>query len=137
MVINMAQFRFGSFDFPDEYVKWGGVSAAPNQRQDMDSYTDGYGVTQRNALAHTKSQIDFTTLPMSGEKLRGIMQGMVSNYINYNERDANCRYYDDENGAFKTGHFYLDPSFKFKRDEVDGNGIPTKYGEMQWTFIEY
>lgn len=133
----MAQFSFGNFSFPDKYVKWGGVSTAPNQRQDMDSYTDGYGVTQRNALAHTKTQIKFTTLPMSGDELRAIMSGMTSNYINYSERDANCTYYDDESGAFKTGHFYLDPSFEFNREEVNAEGIPVKYGEMQWLFIEY
>lgn len=133
----MAQFRFGSYDFPDRLIKYEGVGVAPNQRQDLDSYTDGYGVTQRNALAHTKSQIKFTTLAMSGEEMRAIMQGITSNYINSKERDANCTYYDDEYGTFSSGHFYLDPSLEFNRKEVDESGKVVKYGEMQWTFIEY
>lgn len=133
----MAQFTFGNFAFPDNLIKWNTPKPKPNQRQDLDSYTDGYGVTQRNALAHTKTEISFTTLPMSGENFRYIMDNITSNYINYNERDANCTYYDDESGSFKTGHFYLDPSIEFPRKQVDKNGIPTKYDEITWIFIEY
>lgn len=133
----MAQFVFGNFGFPDNLIKWGAVTVNPNQRQDLDSYTDGYGVTQRNALAHTKTQIQFTTVPMSGQKFRMIMDGIRSNYINSKERDANCTYYDDESGGFKTGHFYLDPSLLANRNQVGADGVPTKYGEIQWTFIEY
>ncbi len=133
----MAQFKFGSYSFPDVLVKQGGVSTKPSQRQDLDSYTDGYGVTQRNALDHTKTEIVITTLPMNGAKMRGIMAGITANYINPKERDANCTYYDDESGAMKTGHFYLDPSLEFNRIEVDANGVPTKYGETKFTFIEY
>lgn len=133
----MAQFKFGDFDFPDRLIKWGSFKPKPNQRQDKDSYTDGWGETQRNTIAHTKTQIQFTTLPMSGADMDAIMDRMVENYINYLERDAMCTYYDDENRKFKTGHFYLDPSFEFNRDEADASGIPTKYGEMNWLFIEY
>lgn len=133
----MAQFKFGGYSFPDELVKQGGVNAKPSQRQDLDSYTDGYGVTQRNALEHTKTEITITTLPMSGDKMRAIMAGLRSNYINSKERDANCTYYDDESGTMATGHFYLDPSLEFNRIEVGSNGVPTKYGETKFTFIEY
>lgn len=133
----MAQFKFGNFEFPDRLIKKDGSDANPNQRQSIDSYTDDIGVTHDFPLPHTKSQIQFTTLPMSGAELREIMNGIVSNYINYLKRDANCTYYDDENSIFKTGYFYFDKSFKFNRKEVDKNGVPTKYGEMTWTFIEY
>lgn len=133
----MAQFRFGDFDFPDNLIKWGGAESAPNQRQSLDPYTDMTGLTHDIAAPHTKSQIVFNTLPMEGEELRYIMSNMVRNYIDYGKRDAMCTYYDDENGTFKSGHFYFDKSFKFNRNEVDENGIPTKYGEMTWTFIEY
>ena len=133
----MAQFKFGSFDFPDELIKWGAVNVKPNQRQSIDTYTDDTGVTRDFELPHTKTQISFTTLPMSAQEFRTIMSGFVENYIVYKLRDANCTYYDDENGKFSTGHFYFDKSFQVNRNEVDANGIPTKYGEMTWTFIEY
>lgn len=133
----MAQFRFGNFDFPDKFIKWDGYDISPNQRQDLDSYTDGYGETRRTTLKHTKTGIEFTTLSMSGSDFRMIMDGITSNYKSYEERNADCTYYDDETGAFKTGKFYLDPSIKFRHKKVDANGIPTKYGEIQWIFIEY
>ena len=132
----MAQFRFGKFDFPDSLIK-PKEPINPNQRQSIDSYTDDTGVTRDFALPHTKTKIQFTTLPMSASEFRNIMDNLVANYIDYNKRNLNCRYYDDENGDFKTGEFYLDKSMSFNREEVDGDGIPTKYDEMTWTFIEY
>lgn len=133
----MAQFKFGNFIFPDKYIARGGVNIKPNQRQDLDSYTDGYGETQRHVLSHTKTEISFSTNPMSGEEMRAIMRGIVSNYIDYKERKSMCEYYDDENGTMKTGYFYLDPSTSLNRVEVDSNGIPTRYGQSQWLFVEY
>lgn len=134
----MAQFRFGSFDFPDRLIKWGAVNVKPNQRQSIDAYTDETGVTRDFALPHTKTEISFTTNPMNGRKFRSIMDSMRSNYISYLLRDAHCTYYDDESGEFKTGHFYFDKSFQVVRNEVSKKtGIPVKYGEMTWLFIEY
>lgn len=133
----MAQFRFGSFDFPDKLIEKNKVNAKPNQRQSLDAYTDAFGVTHDNGVPHTKTEVSFTTLPMPGSEFRAIMASMRSNYIEDILRDANCTYYDDESGTFRTGHFYFDKSFQVNRDEVDKNGVPTKYGEMTWTFIEY
>ncbi len=132
----MILFKFGNFEFPNEYIKRDTFDCAPNQRQDMDSYTDGYGVTQRNVLAHTKTQIQFTTRKMSGSEMRSLMDSITQNYINYGERNAQCTYYDDESGNFKTGLFYLDPSLQFRKIEVSESEVK-QYGEMQWTFIEY
>lgn len=133
----MAQFRFGNFDFPDKHIEKNKVNVKPNQRQSLDAYTDAFGVTHDNGVPHTKTEVSFTTLPMTSTEFRAIMDSIRSNYIDYILRDANCTYYDDESGTFKTGHFYFDKSFKVNRDEVDKNGVPTKYGEMTWAFIEY
>lgn len=133
----MAQFKFGDFDFPDKYIKEDAVNVKPNQRQSIDAYTDAFGVTHDNGVPHTKTEVSFTTLKMSGAEFRSIMDNIVRNYIDYILRDADCTYYDDESGTFKTGHFYFDKSFQANRKEVDKNGVPTKYGEMTWTFIEY
>lgn len=132
----MAQFTFGNFKFPDKHIAKGKVNVKPNQRQTLDSYTDMTGLSHQFPVPHTKTEISFTTLPMSGDEMREITRNMVENYIDYLKRDSNCTYFDDENGEFKTGHFYLDPSVEFPRDTVNANGIPTKYKEMQWLFIE-
>lgn len=133
----MAQFRFGNFDFPDELILMGSVHVKPNQRQSLDAYTDIYGETHDNGLPHTKTEISFTTLSMSGSRMREILDRMTDNYIDDKRRDADCRYYDDESGTFKEGHFYFDKSFQITRDKVDRNGVPVRYGEVKWMFIEY
>ena len=97
----MAQFRFGNFDFPDKHIEKNKVNVKPNQRQSLDAYTDAFGVTHDNGVPHTKTEVSFTTLKMSGSEFRSIMSSMTSNYIDYLLRDANCTYYDDESGTFK------------------------------------
>lgn len=131
----MAYFKFGNFIFPEKFIKMD-APIKPNQRQDLDSYTDGYGITRRNVLSHTKTEIKFTTIEMSGSDMDLIMAGITSNYINDLERNGQCTYYDNEYRTPKTGTFYLDPSLEYHVLE-EKNGIPTLYGEMTWTFIEY
>lgn len=132
----MTLFQFGSYVFPNKYIQYDTYETAPNQRQDLDSYTDGYGVTQRNTLAHTKTQVQFTTNEMSGAAMAEIMSGITSNYTSYGERDATCQYYDPESQSMKSGHFYLDPSLNFKIKRINNSGVE-RYGEMTWLFIEY
>ena len=46
-------FKFGNYTFPDTYIAEGGYEIKPNQRQDLDSYTDQTGLTHRNAIPHS------------------------------------------------------------------------------------
>ena len=126
------------FEFPLKYIKIDTYDCAPNQRQDLDSYTDAYGITRRNALAHTKTDIQFTTREMTGNEMHALMNGITGQYKNVNERDFDVEYWDMETQSEKTGHFYLDPSLKFRvlRLSRDASKIE-KNGEMQWRFIEY
>ena len=125
-------FKFGDFVFPMKHIAENGWNIAPNQRQDLDSFTDANGLTHRNAVEHTKTNISIKTLDIDWDEMDSIMENIQSNYINYLERDAMCEYYDSETRTYKTGHFYLDPSVTFP---VKTFGV--KYGEMTWTFIEY
>lgn len=109
-----------------------GYVSAPNQRQDLDPYTDSYGVTQRNALAHTKTSVQITTNEMSWDDMQGIMSGLVGNYTNYAERDAQCEYFDTETFSYKSGHFYLDPSVQFTVTKFQ-----EKFDSMTFLFTEY
>ena len=125
-------FKFGSFVFPMEHIADGGWNIAPNQRQDINPYTDANGVTHRQAVEHTKTTININTLDIDWDEMDAIMQGITDNYINRLERDAECDYYDTETRTYKTGHFYLDPSVTFSVKEFGKT-----YAEMTWTFIEY
>lgn len=130
-------FQFGNYIFPNKYIKFDTYDIAPDQRQDLDSYTDGNGLTHRNALEHTKTDITFTTLQMPESAMNSILSNLELNYINPNETDANCVYYNPRKRQYSTGHFYLDPSVQFRIKKADDDGKKINYGETQWTFIEY
>lgn len=108
-------FQFGNYEIPSTLIAENGYECLPNQRQDLDPYTDQYGVTQRNALAHTKTQVTITTRAnLTWNEVRSLMSNIVSNYNNYRERSANCTYFDTESFTYKTGYMYLDPSLSTK-----------------------
>lgn len=130
-------FKFGNYTFPNRHIKFDTYDALPDQRQDLDSYTDGNGETHRNAVAHTKTNITFTTLEMSESEMNEITKRLEENYINEKETDANCTYYNPRKRKYSTGHFYLDPSVQFRIKKEDDDGKSIIYGEMQWIFIEY
>lgn len=125
-------FKFGEFVFPMKHIAQNGFKNKPDQRQDLDPYTDSYGVTQRNALEHTKTVITIITNPMSWEEMDLITAGLEANYINEKETDAQCEYYNPRKRTYKTGHFYLDPSVEFV---VKEHGV--SYDTMTWIFTEY
>lgn len=126
-------FKFGNFEFPSELIAEGGYDVKPNQRQDLDPFTDQTGLTHRNSLSHTKTEITITTRNnLSWNEVRTIMTGLTSNYINRAERDANCEYFDPEFFEVKSGHLYLDPSQSFKI-----NIYKERYESIKFTFVEY
>ena len=128
-------FKFGNYAIPLEYIQFDSYSTKPNQRQDMDSYTDADGVTQRNALAHTKTDIQFTVRKLYEADKDTLMSNITNNYINAKERDAMCTYYDTENGSYKTGHFYLDPSLQIDIQDITDKGL--RFKPISFHFVEY
>ena len=131
----MILFKFGNLVF-DKYIKYDGFDPTPNARQDLDSYRDMDGMLQRNALKVTASTIEFDTHVMWFEEYKQMISAMTSSYINYNERDAICEYYDFENLKMTTGHFYLDSNWKLHlkwRPEDEKLMVD----EIHFKFVEY
>lgn len=128
-------FRFGNYTFPNEFIKWDSYDQNPDQRQDINDYTDANGFTHREALEHGKTQVQFATVKLKEKDVDNIMSNLTKNYINYRERDAYCTYYDIETRTYRTVHMYLDPSLKFRiRGEQGGKLV---FGETTFLFIEY
>ena len=115
------------------YIAEGGYDIKPNQRQDLDPYTDQTGLTHRNALKHTKTEVSITLRKnLTWSQFESVMNGIVSNYRKYAERDANCEYFDPESRTVKTGHMYLESSQAFKIKTVN-----KRYEETTLVFVEY
>ncbi len=127
-------FKFGNADFANK-IRASTYSVTPNARQDLDSYRDADGVLQRTALQHTATIVEFSTKSMREDEMRPLIDAMVGSYINFNERDAICTYYDFETGTMKTGHFYLDSNWKLSLYGL-WNGVPY-YNEVPFKFVEY
>lgn len=134
-MFNGLWFKFGDYTIPKKYILKDTYDTKPQQIQDMDSYTDGNGLTHRNALEHRKSQVQFTLMRMPEAEMAPIIDGITRNFLNPLERDGNCTYYDAWIHDYRTVHMYIDPSTDFKLiEEVNGK---LEYNETQMLFIEY
>ena len=125
-------FKFGTYIIPNEWIAEGGYDCTPNQRQDLDPFTDQFGVTHRNALQHTKSDITLHFRDMKWADYQTLISNIVANYVKIGERDAQCEYLDLETLTMATGHFYLDPSFK-----VSIKTLNSKIPSFTMRFTEY
>ena len=125
-------FKFGTYEIPNELIAESGYECTPNQRQDLDPFTDQFGVTHRNALQHTKSDITITFRTLKWSEFQTLVSNIVANYVTINERDAQCTYLDLETLTMKEGHFYLDPSCKFKIKKLN-----SKVDSFSLRFTEY
>lgn len=125
-------FKFGDYQIPNEYIEEGGYECTPNQRQDVEPWTDANGLTHRNVVPHTKSDVTITFRQLTWEQFTSLISGIVTNYANVGDRDAICSYWDMENMAIKSGHFYLDPSSKFKVKRLN-----SKINSFSLHFTEY
>lgn len=127
-------FTFGSADFSKK-IRAESFKITPNARQDLDSYRDADGILRRTALNHTATIIEFDVKVMKESEMRPLMQSLVNSYINYNERDAQCTYFDPETGTIKSGHFYLDSNLSFSYYSTAFGEI--MYNETHFKFVEY
>lgn len=130
----MTLFKFGNIDLT-KYIMADSYDIKPNQRIDVDSYNDEYGLLHRTALKHTVTSVVFSTVPLTHEEAEELIQGITSSYIDSKQRDANCEYFDPETFGTKTGHFYLDPSLGFRLSQIENEKI--QFGSINFKFTEY
>lgn len=128
-------FQFGYYKIPDKYIDSDKIRIAPNRRLDLNSYQDANGILQRNALSHTRTTVEFTTGKLYEHQMRELVDGIVGNYLNEKERDAQCSYYDTEHFVYKTGHFYLDANTEISPCGMAGGEII--YAPVTFSFTEY
>lgn len=114
--------------FPMKYIAHGSYTATPDQKQDEDSYQDGYGILHRNVLPHTRTKIEWTTPFMHlAEKID--MQSYFLNRVT-----IAAEYWNDERNGYATGTFYV-PDIQFPY--YDASETDIRYNPIRIALIEY
>ena len=131
-------FKFGNVSFKG-LIRAESYEITPNARQDLDSYRDAMGLLHRTALEHTATIIEFDVKVLKEKEMSALLSALRNAYINPNERDAYCTYFDPETGDWnKTGHFYLDSNFKVSLYALwDKTNDGVFYKETHFKFVEY
>ena len=117
---------------PLKYMKVKSWNSAPDQETDIDSYQDGDGVLQRGILPHTRTKIDFDTVPL---RLDDKIALQVIIPTSKDERvKATIEYWNDNSNNYSSAEVYLPPVI-FEIDDASQTDI--LYMPIHYTLIEY
>lgn len=119
----------------DQYLAVEGFKATPDQRQDKDSYRDGYGKLHRNVLPNVATTLELTTVEgLDIDQVIAFKNAIATGIINNMERKVSLTYWNDERMAYCTDIFYM-PDMTFTHSRIQ-NGVPI-YKSMTFKFIGY
>lgn len=136
MAFSGSLLKYGSYNIPLSYIRLDTYKVIPNARMDLDSYRDADATLRRYALKHTVTKIEFQTKIMREADMETLMSNIRSNYISYEEKNANCEYWDPENGIYKSGILYIDANTEWTiYSAALGGGL--MYNSTRFAFIEY
>lgn len=125
--------KLGNFEFPKKYIEAKSYHVTLNS-QDLDSYRDGNGVLQRNALEHKVASITFNTKPNLTDKQVGeLMENIRKNYLNPIEENVIATIFIPKLNDYITQEVYLaDNPFTIK--EISDI---IKYDRITFDFVGY
>ena len=87
---------------PMKYIAHNSYGASPDQKQDEDSYQDGYGELHRNVLPHTRTKIEWNTPNMVHLTDLDELLGF------FPDKDKiQVRYWNDKRLGYYTGSFII------------------------------
>jgi hypothetical protein len=123
--------KIGTFVFPNELIKRGTYKTAPAQRQSNGDYVDADGYLHTAPMPHTRSKIEFYTVPMRKYQMRALMDAIVAQYTDALDKKVPINYYEEEYGEYVDGDFYLSSTQEYTYLDVD------TYDSCRFAFIEY
>lgn len=125
--------KLGNFEFPKKYIEAKTYIVTLNG-QDLDSYRDGDGVLQRNALEHKVVSITFNTKPNLTDKQVGeLMENIRKNYLNPIEENVIATVFVPKLNDYVTQEMYMaDNPFTIK--EISDI---IKYDRITFDFVGY
>ncbi len=115
--------------FPNSYILMDSYDSSPNQLMDDDSYTDGDGKLHRNVLPHTRSKLEFNTVPKLTLADKMAIQSFIPTRVK-----LTVKYWNDESNTYKSGEFYV-PDITFPIHDITATDII--YNSTRIAFIEY
>ncbi len=118
----------------DPFIKIDTYSTIPDQRQDSDSYRDGYGMLHRTVLPDVVTTIKFTTLQLTLEEKMILQDAINSGRLDGQERKTILTYWNDEINDYCTDAFYI-PDVEFPVKRITAETII--YGKVDFKFIGY
>lgn len=118
----------------DPFIKIDTYSTTPDQRQDSDSYRDGYGMLHRTVLPDVVTTIKFTTLQLTLEEKMILQDAINSGRIDKQERKTTLTYWNDEINDYCTDTFYI-PDVDFPVKRITAETII--YSKVDFKFIGY
>lgn len=114
---------------PMKYIAHNSYGASPDQKQDEDSYQDGYGELHRTVLPHTRTKIEWNTPNMV--HLTDLDE-LLSFFPDKNKMQV--RYWNDKKLGYYTGAFYY-PTIQFNYYDASDQDI--RYNSIRLALIEY
>ena len=119
----------------DQYLAVGGYKDTPDQRQDKDSYRDGYGVLHRNVLPYVSTSLEITTLDgLTDDQILAFKNAIATGLLNGPERKVKLYYWNSEDMAYYEDTFYM-PDMTFTINRIVGN--KAIYGSATFKFVGY
>lgn len=127
--------KFGAQEFPHELINYGSWKSTPNQRQELEAWTDNNGELHRETVSHYRTKIEFETVDdLSLEEKMRIQSVMKSSIINERERKCEITYWNDETNAYVKAQVYV-PDTQFTIAEINETDI--RYNKIRIALIEY
>ncbi|MCD8371800.1 MAG: hypothetical protein LUD27_00670 [Clostridia bacterium] len=140
-VVRIAQSSFAGFllktadgTILDKFIQADKYVTTPDQRQDSDSYRDGYGELHRTVLSNVVTDLKITTVPMTLEEKLCFFDAIYSGLEEKAERKVTLTYWNDETHDYCTDTFYI-PDIKFTIHHYDDKTIYYDAAEIE--FIGY
>jgi hypothetical protein len=126
--------KFGNTVLPFKYIAAGTYKAAPSQTADLDSYRDANAELHRNVVRNDIAKIEWETPYLTDTEVLTLMNIINAAMINAMERKVTVTFYQDDQGTYRTGIFYV-PDITFTVYQANAYGVI--YMPTRIALIEY
>jgi|LSQX01.3.fsa_nt_gb hypothetical protein len=126
--------KFGNTALPFKYIYPGTYKVSPSQTADLDSYRDANAVLHRNVVRNNIAKIEWETPYLTDTEVLTLMNIINAGMTNAMERKVTVTFYQDDQGTYRTGNFYV-PDITFTVYQANAHVVI--YMPTRIALIEY